>query len=629
MHFHFYGELEEVRSGLCAIAGLLNWQLSSNGTPVQVCKTDVPALCLRQEGDQWVIEYSQKAQFFRALGFLNEERPIREACHFQSCGFQLDLSQTNAVLLMSQMEELMGRLALMGYNLLILYMEDTFEVPEEPYFGYMRSRYSQDELRSIDALGAKYGIEVMPMIEGLAHLSPVLRWPGYGNMQENASTVLVGEPRTYEYFQHVLDAVTKPFRSRRIFLALDEAFELGRGTTLTRTGVYRPSFDLLREHVLRLSAMCQERGLEFITYGDMFMLANNPSGSVFERLYATDHPLSPDIKKAADLPVNYCMWDYSHLEEETYEKLFARYREFGKCDYFLAGIWNWLGFGVDYTKTFATIIPGLREAKKCGILHASVSCWGNDSGGENFWSDLLLGLQLFAEYCYGDEPENEELADRFMACTGCEMEDFLNLSYVDHLFDEAPRPGPGYTNFSRSLLWQDMLFGVFDYHIHNDSLTAHFAKAAQLLEQAADRNGAYGKYLETRALCARVLQIKATLGWRIGEAYKKGDRAALEDIVENQLPELTRRVQALHVHHRQLWYATYKPLGWEAEDLRYGALLSRIDTVVYRLKQYLRGEISELPEVTQTRLSFTGSEEMPRAYSYLRSVTAAYVEPNS
>lgn len=629
MRFHFYGELEEVQDGLNVIAGLLNWQMSANGMPVRVCKSEIPGLCLRQEGDQWIIEYSQKAQFFRALGFLNEERPIREEFHFQSCGFQLDLSQTNAVLLMPQMEELMSRMALMGYNLLILYMEDSFEVPEEPYFGYMRSRYTRKELQAIDAIGEKYGIEVMPMIEGLAHLSPVLRWPGYGDMQENASTVLVGEPRTYEYFQHVLDAVTSCFRSKRIFLALDEAFELGRGTTLTRTGIYRSCFDLLREHVERLSAMCKERGLEFVTTGDMFMLANNPTGHPFDRIYGTDRPLDPKIKAAANLPVNYTMWDYSHLEEETYEKLFTRYKEFGKSDYFLAGIWNWLGFGVDYTKTFATIIPGLRAAKKSGIPHASVSCWGNDSGSENFWSDLLLGMQLFAEYCYGDEPNDQELAARFMACTGCRMEDFFNLSYVDHLFDEAPRPGPGYTNFSRSLLWQDMLFGAFDYHIHDDSLSAHFAKAAKLLEQAVGRNGQYGKYLETRAMCARVMEIKATMGYRISQAYKNADKATLEDIANNQLPELTCRVKALHARHRELWYAVYKPLGWEAEDLRYGALLGRIDTVAYRLKQYLLGEISELPELTETRLSFTGSEEMPRAYSYLRSVTAAYFEPFS
>lgn len=629
MKFHFSGDLEDVRDGLSEIARLLNWELSASGIPVHVYQTDKACMCLRQEGNGWIIEYNQKSQFFRALGFLNEQRPVEETGHFESCGLQLDLSQTNEVLYLHQMHELICRLALMGYNLLVLYMEDTFEIPEEPYFGYMRSRYSEKELRTIGEMGARFGIEVAPMVEGLAHLTNVLRWPPYANMQENPNTVLVGEPRTYEYLNHVLDAATKPFQTKRIFIALDEAFELGRGESLNRTGVYRPSFDLMRDHMDQLVPMCEERGLEFVTYGDMFMLANNPTGSFFERLYATDKPLAQEIIEAADFPVNYCMWDYSHLDQTTYEKLFARYREFGKCDYFLSGIWNWLGFGVDYDKTFATVVPGLRAAKKCSIKHALVSTWGNDSGSENFWSDLLLGLQLFAEYCYGDEPDNAELRDRFMACTGCVMEDFLNLSYVDHLYNEEAKTGPDYTNFSRSLLWQDILFGRYDYHIHDDSLTGHFAKVAEALEQASSRNGSYGKYLETRALCARVMEIKATMGYRISEAYKRGDMPALKAIVEHELPELSRRVKKLHARHRELWYSVYKPLGWEVEDLRYGALLGRIETVAFRLKQYLCGEISELTEITATRLSVTGSEKMPRATSYLRSVTPAYLEPYS
>ena len=32
----------------------------------------------------------------------------------------------------------------------MLYTEDTYEVDNEPYFGYMRGRYSADELRELD-----------------------------------------------------------------------------------------------------------------------------------------------------------------------------------------------------------------------------------------------------------------------------------------------------------------------------------------------------------------------------------------------------------------------------------------------------------------------------------------------
>ena len=38
----------------------------------------------------------------------------------------------------------------MGYDTLELYTEDTYEIEGEPYFGYMRGRYTAREIKEID-----------------------------------------------------------------------------------------------------------------------------------------------------------------------------------------------------------------------------------------------------------------------------------------------------------------------------------------------------------------------------------------------------------------------------------------------------------------------------------------------
>ena len=628
MNFKFCGDLSDIESGLFKVTELLGWEISENGTPVTVRHSEGRSLSLKKTREGWDIEYGEKVQLFRALGFLNQEKEISEAPHFESCGWFVDVSQTNALPKISEYPEIMCRMALMGMNRLIIYMEDSFEVAEEPYFGYMRSRYSEEELKAIDDIGYSYGIEVFACIEGLSHLSTVLGWFPYDDIQEDEATLLVDSDKTYEFLGHIIDAATKPFRSNRIFILLDEAFGLGRGTSLTHTGEFHPSYYYMKKHLARLTEMCRSRGVELLTSGDMFMVASNPNEKTFfDKLYTINGALPQEILDAANAPVDYVLWDYSHLDEYSYEALIARYREFGKTEFFLAGIWNWLGYGVDYDKTFATVIPALRASKKCGIKDVAVASWGNDTGMENFWSDLMLGWQLFCEYSYGEEPTGDELAARFKACTGCDMKDFQELSYIDHLYGQRTGVGPDYTNFSRTLMWQDILFGKFDYYIHDESLEEHFGKVAAALETAKKRNGKYGKYLGVRALCARVLEIKATLGVRITNAYKSGNRKVLKDISENILSELKRRVCALQSRHRELWYAIYKPLGWEAEELRYGTLLARIDSVSYRLNQYLNGEISNLDELEQKRLTVTGSEEMPRTLSYLKVVTPSYIDP--
>lgn len=67
-------------------------------------------------------------------------------------------------------------MAVMGLNLLMMYTEDTFEVPEYPYFGYMRGRYSYDEMHSCNDYADIFGIEMMPCIQTLGHLTKALKW---------------------------------------------------------------------------------------------------------------------------------------------------------------------------------------------------------------------------------------------------------------------------------------------------------------------------------------------------------------------------------------------------------------------------------------------------------------------
>ena len=54
------------------------------------------------------------------------------------------------------------QLAKMGYNVVMLYTEDTFEVENEPYFGYMRGRYTADEIREMISAGTFIGYDYIP-----------------------------------------------------------------------------------------------------------------------------------------------------------------------------------------------------------------------------------------------------------------------------------------------------------------------------------------------------------------------------------------------------------------------------------------------------------------------------------
>ena len=95
--------------------------------------------------------------------------------NFKTFGVMLDMSR-NAVRTVDDLKKFLPLIRKMGYNALFLYTEDTYEVEGEPYFGYMRGRYSIAEMKELDDFCAGIGIEVIPCIQTLAHLKTHRKW---------------------------------------------------------------------------------------------------------------------------------------------------------------------------------------------------------------------------------------------------------------------------------------------------------------------------------------------------------------------------------------------------------------------------------------------------------------------
>ena len=101
---------------------------------------------------------------------------------FDSLGVMIDMSR-NAVMSVDGLKRFLPLLKKMGYNCVMLYTEDTYEVDGEPYFGYMRGRYSKAEMKELDAFAASIGITMIPCIQTLAHLEEKLLPCGEDRME--------------------------------------------------------------------------------------------------------------------------------------------------------------------------------------------------------------------------------------------------------------------------------------------------------------------------------------------------------------------------------------------------------------------------------------------------------------
>ena len=173
----------------------------------------------------------------------------------------------NAVMTVDALRKFIPMLSRMGYNAMMLYTEDTYEIKEYPFFGYMRGRYSADELRQIDALAAENGMELIPCIQVLGHLEMALKWDFLP--KESRDILLPDDERSYEFIDRAFRTMSECIASRRIHVGLDEAFGLGCGELLKKNG-YESSVSIIKRHLQRVKRIADKYGYTLLAWSDMF-----------------------------------------------------------------------------------------------------------------------------------------------------------------------------------------------------------------------------------------------------------------------------------------------------------------------------------------------------------------------
>ena len=80
--------------------------------------------------------------------------------------------------------------------------------------------------------------------------------------------------------------------------------------------------------------------------------------------------------------------------------------------------------------------------------------------------------------------------------------------------------------------------------------------------------------------------------------------------------------------HMEHWYNIYKSLGWDILDMRYGSIITRIDSAMSVVNMYLDGKLSSIDDLDENRLPFNGREGVYKyANYYSRIVSASRIAP--
>lgn len=622
MRLHLKGDLSEVQEGARLLSQDLGIELTAgDGFPLELTRRKGGIEVYLHE-EKAEIHFEKACHFYRGLMLLvsalrhgdGSPAKIHEMPRINRVGASLDVSR-NAVPTVESLKCFLRKMALMGMDLLMLYLEDIYYLEGYERFGYFRGRYQDGELKAIDDYAEKLGIEVMPYIQTLSHMKQVLKWDDMAELRDTDEIILARGEKTYQFLDHMIQTVSSFFRSKRINLGMDEAHELGLGRYLTRWG-YRDRKEILQDHLDRVLEITDKYGLRPMIASDM--LFHNSGG-------AADHyEMGSERQCALDLPekIDLMYWDYYHTDVDEIREFIRRHKAWGKLPLYLGTIRTWESFSTGYCQSFENTEAALAACAREGVQEAVISIWFND-GAENNLFSALPGMAHFAQQVYNAAASEEALSRYFLVQSGADYGSFLLLGGLDGLTGREGEVLRG--NPSKYLLWQDVMLGLFDAHLGEIDTAGHYLGLQAQMEAAKSGMGPFEPLMELGSQLSRVLSVKATLGLEIKRAYDTGDRSRLEQLASQVLPALGRDIEALRMVHRRLWMSTLKPFGWEVLDTRYGGLKARLESAGQRLTDYLAGQVTELPELEEEREPFVlDSHSLPLVLCYDQIISSGH-----
>lgn len=564
-----------------------DYKFSTIGHTVLTAKLGKPGIMKTVDGFE--ISYVRKCEFYREfVKLLSGTVNASEECFFKTMGVMLDCSR-NAVMTVNSVKRYIRLLAAIGYDVLMLYTEDTYEIKSEPFFGYMRGKYSIEEIKEIDGYAKIFGIEVVPCIQTLAHFDALKRWDRFKPIIDCNDILLVDDERTYEFIDKMFATLAAGFSTRRVHIGMDEAHMVGLGRYLDAHG-YRNRYEILLRHLTKVLKIAEKYGFNScIMWSDMFFrLANNGQYNV------SNDGLPAEISKLIPENITLMFWDYYNNSKTHYEKMFAAHKSMHKNIAFACGAWRWNGFVPSNKMSTERNKLAFDACKQHGIEEVLITVWGDD-GAECSSFSVLPTLVASAEYAYG----NADCRKSFKQITGVGYDDFLCLEKIEAITENNNLFYGG--NFSKIFLYNDLLCGIYDFAVRPDYKNRMYSAIEEITE-VSKRAGRYAQLFFTVAALGKVVASKYDIGTDIYRAYNQRDKSTLRNCAE-RIKETVKLLDKFYKQYKKQWYSENKIFGFEVQDIRLGGLKQRLLHCRQRLIEFCNGKFDGLPELEIERLS--------------------------
>jgi len=441
----------------------------------------------------------------------------------------------------------------------------------DPDIGKAFDRFRFDEIREVVAYAKQYYVEVIPVVELLAHMEWTLNDPKYAHLAEvpGGGTLCPTSDESFELVRRIVSEVAPAFEGRYFHCGLDESQAVGKGRSADAVKA-RGYEQVYADYYTRLNDLVKSHGKQMIMYADIVL--NHPG--VLELL--------PD-----DIVMMY--WNYSEAERHGgLDKLSAE----GVPVMSLSGLQDWVNVYPLYQSSFRNIERLGVQSAEVGVLGYFVSSWGDGNLGAaganlselNWYGVVYCGALGWRPEPLGFDAFSRAFAVQLFALDTADAAEALTLlatsqgqgrraRYMAHSKPEEQIPALGKAEDGELALWRTM--------------KARAGRAHVLLKKSLARRNA--DYLRSYDLAARILEYAADLALQYRATAEALNEPGFNPQAEGRIYDgLAARQEALWNEYRAVYAATNRPI-----NLRY--LVLAWDESVHALRRLAetlgRGEV--------------------------------------
>ena len=593
--FKFVGE-SKFEKGLKIIENYLGISFFEQGVELDSIKICDGEIGFQTKNNKTSIVYQKDNEFFYILmRFIVSENTCSKdffQSYHSTLGFMVDCSR-NAVWNLNSIKDCIVYLALTGYSYLELYTEDTYEIESEPYFGYMRGRYTAKEIKEVDEFAKLFGIELVPCIQTLAHLDGIFKWNKYKAINDVNDILLLRDEKTYELIDKMFKSVSKMFTSKRINIGMDEAMLLGSGQFLHKNGYVQRS-ELMYEHLNKVVDIAKSYGFTVSMWNDMFFRVDNKGE------YRVSNPIFSE-KLLSKIPkdVELIYWDYVSESQQVYENMLESSLRLTDNTGFAGGLFSWHSFSCDNDLAMRKVVPAVNACKKYKIKDVLVTTWGDD-GAEASRFTCLPTVVAFSDYFFNG---NVNLTDKILKkLFNYNFIEFCDISLVNRYIEINEIVGVNvfYGNTAKYMAYNDLLLGLYDNNVPKNAREKSVSNYERLFE-LSQRESKYSYLFETMASLSKLLIDKADLSVLIKKHYDEKNFDGLKaDLIK--IRNCKTLLREFIDKYKEQWLKENKPFGFEVNQIRLGGLLERINYAEEVLDNYINGKTAQIFELEEKRL---------------------------